>query len=44
MFLLFTCMNSGCVEFYEGGPRVRRQPMKCPAIADSLRNMELGYT
>jgi hypothetical protein len=29
-------------EFYEGDPRVGRQPMKWSAIAESLRNIDLN--
>jgi hypothetical protein len=31
----------GCGEFYEGGPRVGRPPVKWSTIAESLRNTVL---
>jgi hypothetical protein len=31
----------GCGEFYEGGPRVCRQPVTWSATAESLRNTDL---
>jgi hypothetical protein len=33
-----------CGTFYEGGPRVRRPPMKWSTIVESLRNTALGHT
>jgi hypothetical protein len=33
MFLLLLACTFGCGEFYEGGPRVSRPPMKWSAIA-----------
>jgi hypothetical protein len=38
MFLLFTYMHSGCGEFYEGGPHVRRPLVKWSVFAQILRN------
>jgi hypothetical protein len=37
MFLLFFACTFGYGEVYEGGPRVRRPPVKWPAIAESVR-------
>jgi hypothetical protein len=42
MSLPFACMHFWVEEFYEGGPRVRRQPIKWSAIVKSLRNTGLG--
>jgi hypothetical protein len=41
MFVLFFTCNFWCGKFYEGGPRVRRPPMKLSAIAKSLRSTGL---
>jgi hypothetical protein len=43
MFVVFTCMDFVCGRFYEGGPRVRRPPMKCSVISECLRNTGLPY-
>jgi hypothetical protein len=41
-FLPFPCMNFLCREIYEGGPCVRRPPMKWSAMAENLRNTALS--
>jgi hypothetical protein len=41
MFIQFACMHFGHGEFYEGGSRVRRPPVKSSPIAESLRNIVL---
>jgi hypothetical protein len=41
MFSYSLAYTFGCGEFYEGGPRVRRPPVKWLAIAESLRNTNL---
>jgi hypothetical protein len=43
MFLLFTYMHFGSDEFYEGGPRVSRSPMKWSATVESLINTALKH-
>jgi hypothetical protein len=40
-FLLPNARTFGCREFYEGGPRVRRPPVKWSAIAKSLKSTGL---
>jgi hypothetical protein len=36
--VMFLLSMSGCGEFYKGGPRMRRPPMKQSATAESLGN------
>jgi hypothetical protein len=43
MFLIFTCMHFWVWEFYGGGPRLRRTPMKWSAIAGSLKQTGLEH-
>lgn len=43
MFLLFTCMHLGCVEFYECGPCVTTPSMNWSATAEILRNIGLQH-
>jgi hypothetical protein len=40
-FPLFACIHFWFHEFYEGGTRGRRLPMKWSATAESLRNTDL---